>query len=159
VVSGLRRHCDLLLLAYPASYRHRRGPEIRETLLDVSRPGAAWPPLGESVAVVGAGVRRRVGLAADQPLGDLAELVAGWYLLLAVALAGSALLMGEWAPWVDGRLRPPFGFGPFATDGVPVYALAVLAWSARRRGLAPATATAAFVVAAAMVVVEHQVSF
>ena len=162
MVSPLRRHCDLLLRAYPASYRHRRGPEIRETLLDVSQPGAAWPPLGESVAIVGAGVRRRVGLAADQPLGELAELVAGWYLLLAVTLAGSALLLGEWAPWVHGRLRPPYGFGPFATDGVPVYALAVLAglaWSLRQRGLARATASAAFIVATAMVVMEHHVSF
>jgi len=157
-VSALERHCELLLRAYPAPYRRRRGAEIRDTLVELSAPGAHWPPRREAVAVVAAGLRRRAGLAADQPAGAAAELVAGWYLPLAVALAASALVLGEWAPWAATPLRAPFGFGPFATDGVPVYGftiLAGLAWWAGRTGLARMSATAAVVAASAMVVFEH----
>jgi hypothetical protein len=160
-MSHLERHCSWVVLAYPVSYRRARGGEIRDTLVEVSRPGSAWPPAAEMAAVVAAGLRRRAGLAVDQPVGSLAGFVAGWYLTIAVAMAASAVLMGEWAPWAP-PLRSPFGFGPFATDGMPVYAAVLFAGAASwagREAAARVLAVVAIGLAGVMVVFEHEVSF
>jgi hypothetical protein len=58
-VTPLERRCRLLLRAYPAWYRRRRGGEMLGTLLEASPPGRRWPSVRDTRALVIGGLRVR----------------------------------------------------------------------------------------------------
>ena len=55
----LERRCRLLLLAYPAWYRRRRGEEMLGTLLAATAPGVRWPSFGDARTLITGGLRVR----------------------------------------------------------------------------------------------------
>ncbi len=162
-MSDLRRNCERVLRAYPARYRRDRGEEILETLVDVTPPGRRYPPGAEVVALVGQGLRQRVGLAPAQPAGQLVDVFAGPILAMAGVLVLAAMVFGEWDPWfrldpLFSRTPPPWGFGPFFTDGVPLYLIvagAAAAWALGRRRAARWLAASSWCVTAVIVVFGH----
>jgi hypothetical protein len=58
-VTRLERRCRLLLLAYPAWYRRRRGEEMLGTLLAATAPGVRWPSFGDARTLLTGGLRVR----------------------------------------------------------------------------------------------------
>ncbi|HEY1820579.1 MAG TPA: PadR family transcriptional regulator [Trebonia sp.] len=58
-VTRLERCCRLLLLAYPAWYRRRRGEEMLGTLLAATAPGVRWPCFGDARTLITGGLRVR----------------------------------------------------------------------------------------------------
>ena len=58
-VTRLERHWRLLLLAYPAWYRRRRGEEMLGTLLAATAPGVRWPSFGDARTLITGGLRVR----------------------------------------------------------------------------------------------------
>jgi hypothetical protein len=61
-MTGLERHCRLLLRAYPAAYRQERGEEIIGTLLEATPSGRSWPPARDVRSLVAGGLRARAAL-------------------------------------------------------------------------------------------------
>jgi hypothetical protein len=57
--NALERRCRLLLRAYPAGYRHRRGEEILGTVLERVPADASWPPPREAGGLILGGMRAR----------------------------------------------------------------------------------------------------
>ena len=58
-MTPLERRCRWLLRAYPAWYRHRRGGEMLDTLLEASPPSRNWPSFRDARALVLGGLRVR----------------------------------------------------------------------------------------------------
>jgi hypothetical protein len=58
-VTPLERRCRWLLGAYPAWYRHRRGGEMLDTLLEASPPSRNWPSFRDARALILGGLRVR----------------------------------------------------------------------------------------------------
>jgi hypothetical protein len=58
-VTPLERRCHWLLRAYSAWYRHRRGGEMLDTLLEASPPSRNWPSFHDARALVLGGLRVR----------------------------------------------------------------------------------------------------
>jgi hypothetical protein len=88
--STLERRYRRLLVAYPPAYRSARGDEILGTLLDLAPPGRRWPDVGDTMDVVGAGLRRRLGTASLPGLDGGLALAAPVALALAAGIAGFA---------------------------------------------------------------------
>jgi hypothetical protein len=108
------------------------------------------------LAVLAEGSRRRAGLGLDQPAGAMAATLAGWFLAMAAVLAGGAMLFGEWFAWLPSGWAGGT-FGPFTTDGAPVYLavlLAAAAWGIGQRRAAQVLVVTALVLALAMLAVE-----
>jgi hypothetical protein len=53
-MSRLERRCELLLRAYPATYRKARGEEIIGTLLEATPPERSWPLLRDIRGLISA---------------------------------------------------------------------------------------------------------
>ena len=53
-----------LLQACPAAYRLERGEEILSTLLETAQPGQSRPTAGDTLDLLTAGLRQRLGLPA-----------------------------------------------------------------------------------------------
>jgi len=62
VTTTLERRYRRLLLAYPDAYRRKRGDELLDTLMELSRPGQRWPARRQASALLLAGVRVRAGI-------------------------------------------------------------------------------------------------
>ena len=58
-MTRLERRCRLLLLAYPAWYRRKRGEEMLGTLLAATAPGVRWPSFGDARTLITASLRVR----------------------------------------------------------------------------------------------------
>lgn len=87
----LARRYRLLLLAYPAGYRERRGDELLGTLLDDASPGQRWPGGREAASIAVQGLRARIDAAWRRTPGAMWSegLQIGALLLLGYA-AGTA---------------------------------------------------------------------
>jgi hypothetical protein len=98
-----------LLLAYPRTYRHERGAEIRTTLeASQTQPGWRPPALREAASLLVGGLRTRARLAASGSAGGL------WHsglrlgaLLVLLGQATTALGM-QWDELVWGRSQHAF---------------------------------------------------
>ena len=147
----LERRFRLLLLAFPRSYRQRRGEEMVGTLMEAARPGQRWPSLGDAADLVGAGLQVRTGLAAQSPVGSVVGLAAPYGLAIAGGLATVCLLFGELqvpGVWRQGWQPNQFTGQRFETNAVPFYGLTLLAFvgmAVARAGLARVVALAACV--------------
>lgn len=62
MTATLERRYRRLLLAYPETYRRRRGDELLSTLMELSEPGQRWPAPRQARALLLAGVRVRAGI-------------------------------------------------------------------------------------------------
>ena len=90
-MSSLERRYRLLLRAYPAAYRRRRGDELLATLLEAAAPGQHYPTLCETLGLLGGGLSARAGVAGGcTPWGLWAEGLRLGALLLLVSLTGDA---------------------------------------------------------------------
>jgi hypothetical protein len=131
-MTALERRVRRLLTVYPPTYRSARGDEILDTIVEASSPEQTWPHWREVTSAVRHGLALRFlawsrsgtgrGLAAAAP-GGLA--VAG-------AIALVATMFGELPIWGrdPGLNANQFGYGPFETDGVFMYAPVLLALTA-----------------------------
>lgn len=132
-MTRLERTYRLLLLAYPRGYREQRGEELVATLMDASAPGRQWPGVADAADLVAHGLQARAGARAFTGRGQVLAAAGPIGLGLAAGLSTILLLFGElktpglWRPGVPNGL---FGFGPFETTGVVVYAGCLLAVSA-----------------------------
>lgn len=157
------RYGRLLQIAYPRSYRDRRGEELLGTLMDAAGPGRRWPSAADVADLLGHGLRARTGLTADRAVGRTVALAAPCGAALAAGLSVIAIVCGE-IPTKAGSSAPngqlaygQYGFGPFETTGILVYGLALLAFACvTLRALRPARALAALAVVAAAA--THEVS-
>ena len=75
-MTPLKRHCRLLLGAYPAWYRRDRAGEMLGTLLEASPPGRRWPSFRDARALVIGGFR-----------------VRGWVWLLSMLWVGAGAVL------------------------------------------------------------------
>ena len=129
------------LLVYPRVYRAQRGDEIVGLLLDTARVGQQRPAVRDVVDVIrhGLAMRLAAGPALTRPetIASAAPLASA----VAAGLAVVALIFGElplYGP--DPGYRPnEFMYGAFASVGVYLYPLVILAGVARLAGLARAS--------------------
>lgn len=91
---SLERHYRRLLLAYPRSYRERRGDEIIATLLEDARPGQRRPDRHEIADLLSGGLRERLGLHDTGGFMAGAALVSPVCLTVAAAYAVAFWLLG-----------------------------------------------------------------
>jgi len=131
-MSTFERHCQLLLRAYPATYRQARGEEIIGTLLEATPPGRSWPLPRDVRCLIAGGFRAR----AAQPrqfttAGNLrAAVLAGIAAYLAFSAAVSAsVYLSVWA--VNWQPEALSGW-QFAAITLPLVPSAVI-WLSRRR--------------------------
>lgn len=87
----LERAYRRLLLAYPGRYRHRHGPEIVTTLLELADPGQRRPARADAWHLIASGLRQRFRLPSGQP----AAWVAAVLITLITGAFGAAA--GSWA--------------------------------------------------------------
>ncbi|MFF0467626.1 hypothetical protein ACFYPX_09410 [Micromonospora zamorensis] len=140
---SLERRYRRLLHAYPLGYRRARGAEIVGTYLDLAEPGRRWPSPADAADVVAGGVRERLRAA------GAADLIPGVRLAATLAFTTATALAGIWtaAETIAGQVpRVVPTFGPFATTGIVVwavwllaavvYSLAPLRWTRMAIGLA-----------------------
>ncbi len=129
-MSAAERRCRRLLLAYPASYRLKRGDEIVATMLDATPPGR-MPSLTDQFDVLAGGLRRRLGAP------EIAGLDSGLRRAAPVALALAAGI-SAFAWW---RIEPvTSGVGPvllgafrtLAPIGYAAWLVATLGWAMLR---------------------------
>ncbi len=91
----LARRYRLLLRAYPAGYRARRGDELVGTLLDAAPPGRTWPSVADVVDLAHWGARERLRRPLAAGAHEGLRLAAPYALGLAGTLALFALLVIE----------------------------------------------------------------
>jgi hypothetical protein len=100
-MSTLERHCRILLLAYPASYRRERGEEILGTLLETTPKERTWPAPRDIRALVVSGLRARGAQNCALTTGASFRLAAVFgvaiYLSFYVNTAGYGLLFPKWS--------------------------------------------------------------
>jgi hypothetical protein len=89
-----------LLVAYPQSYRERRGEEIIATLMDDAQPGQSHPDRREILDLVLGGLRERLGLNEPEGLAAGAALVSPVCLAIAVGYAAYFPILGLTEPVV-----------------------------------------------------------
>jgi hypothetical protein len=163
----LARRCKRLVRVYPASYGQQRRREIVDTLMELSPDGSTFPPLGETLAVLRHGLRRRFGVATDQPLGAGIASLADQLLWFAAVLAAAGLIFAELAPWaplrgfvLGGRVFKDraWGFGPFFSLAAPIEITvisAAIACSLGWRRVTKLLVCGSFALTLAMVIVER----
>jgi hypothetical protein len=95
---SLERQYRRLLLAYPRSYRERRGEEIVATLLDDAEPGRTRPDGRAAFDLVIGGLRERLGLHDRDGFAAGAALVGPLALAFAVANAMTFPMLGLGGP-------------------------------------------------------------
>ena len=89
----LARRYQRWLLAYPRTYRQKRGPEILATLLDAADPGRSRPAAREAALLLRHGLGRRLA-----EFGRRAFVIAAF----AAVLGGlSGIALGSWLAWRD----------------------------------------------------------
>ena len=124
---SLERQYRRLLLAYPRSYRERRGEEIVATLLDDAEPGRTRPDGRAVLDLVVGGLRERFGLHDRDGFAAGAALVGPVALAITVANAVAFPVQGLGGA-AGGRHGPGVGVRARGPVGAPVVG------SARRRG-------------------------
>ena len=125
--SPLERHAQLLLRAYPAQYRAKRGGEILDTLLAATPDGRGWPTLRDSVSLVTGGLRARADLNRRVPLGTaLRQATIIGVSLFCAHRAGDSLQDLAQMPQRHFSLLPP------VVDVVLLILVALLAWTGSR---------------------------
>ncbi len=77
-----------VMLAYPRSYRARRGDELLDTLLEFAAPDQRWPTLREVASILVEGVRERIGAARRRP--SRMVWIQGLQIMVVLLLAGAA---------------------------------------------------------------------
>jgi hypothetical protein len=153
-MSGLERHCRLLLHVYPAAYRSERGDEIIGTLLETTPAGRAWPVPRDIRGLITGGLRaratlnRRATTAANLRLAVLVGLVAYFASAVATTLTALASAAERGVLDLSGPYTFPFGWRMLLP--LPLIAVTlVLAWMGCRRAIVLAGALPA---AAAVVI-------
>lgn len=130
-VAGLeRRYARLIRIAYPRGYRGHRGAELLGTLMDAAEPDRQWPAARDVLDLARHGLRIRTGLTADAASARTLGLAAPFGVALAAGLSVIALTYGELpVHHVSSATfaNKQYGFGPFETTGVVVYACVLLA--------------------------------
>lgn len=80
----------LALAAYPARYRALYGQELAGTAADAAQQGGRWAMRSEAGALAGHGLRLRLRIGPDRPLGQM----LAWAAPLAVAVDAAVRLAG-----------------------------------------------------------------
>ncbi len=83
----LERQVRLVLYAYPAGYRIRRGDEIVATLLDSAQPGQRLPHPADAADLIWAGLRERLNMAGPA-ISAGAAVAAPFALAVAAGVSG-----------------------------------------------------------------------
>jgi hypothetical protein len=78
----------LALRAYPAHYRSLHGEELAATATDAAQGGGRWATLSEAGALAAHGLRLRLRIGPDRPLGQ----ILAWAAPLAVAVDAAVRL-------------------------------------------------------------------
>jgi hypothetical protein len=157
-MSTLERRCWLLLTAYPAEYRRKRGEEILGTLLETTPQHRSWPLARDVVALIIGGLRaraaanRRLSTAADIRLGLLLGVVT---LLSACATAFLMEFVTSSAVFATARDTAASGWRQLMV-GLLTAAAVTCAWRGRRRLLAACAPAAA---AAVIWLLIHQPTY
>ena len=128
-MTTLERHCQLLLLAYPAAYREVRGDEIVGTLLEVTPPERSWPWPRDSRGLILGGLRaratfnRRLTTGANLRTALLAG-IAGYLAYNAVA-SGTVYVLARIG--FDGHaVSAPFGWPILLASALVLLAVALV---------------------------------
>jgi hypothetical protein len=148
----------LALRAYPAHYRALHGEELAATAADAAQGDGRWAALSEAGALAGHGLRLRLRIGPDRPLGQM----LAWAAPLAVAvdaavrLAGVVTLLRMLHPILSwDQLQQQFALDP-TIAGAALSLLALLALSSGRRQCARLLSLAACATAAvAAVLIER----
>jgi hypothetical protein len=135
-VSPLERRYRRWLRAYPADYRAQRGDEIIGLLLDTSRVGQQRADVRDiaDIARHGFGMRLAAGPRIMRP--ETVATAAPVASAVAAGLALVALVFGELPLYgADPGFQPnQFMYGAFASRGIYLYPLVILAGLARLAG-------------------------
>jgi hypothetical protein len=132
-VNRLERRFRLLLLAYPADYRHVRGEEIIGTLLEATPEGRSWPLPRDARALIMGGLHARAALNRSR--------TAPANLRIAVLVGVTAYLCLDLGTFVRDLVRagPPHAWPAILVPLAFVLVVAV-AWTSRWRLLVLAAA-------------------
>ncbi|QMU75098.1 hypothetical protein GXW83_04325 [Streptacidiphilus sp. PB12-B1b] len=148
----------LALRVYPAHYRSMHGDELAATATDAAQGGGRWATLSEAGALAAHGLRLRLRIGPDRPLGQ----ILAWAAPLAVAvdaavrLANVVTILRMLHPLLSWNLlQRQFALEP-TIAGATLSLLALLALSFGLRQTARLLAVAACATAAvAAVLTEH----
>ncbi|QMU73393.1 hypothetical protein [Streptacidiphilus sp. P02-A3a] len=126
----------LALRLYPAHYRSLHGAELAATATDAAQGGGRWAMLSEAGALAAHGLRLRLRIGPDRPLGQ----ILAWAAPLAVAvdaavrLAGVVTLLRVLHPLLSWNLlQRQFALEPtIAGAALPLLALLALSFGLRQ---------------------------
>ncbi|MDQ1701761.1 MAG: hypothetical protein QOF57_1013 [Frankiaceae bacterium] len=137
-MSALERRYRRWMHVYPRDYRAERGDEIVGLLLDTSRAGQKRADLRDIANVISHGLEMRLAAGPALTRPETIAIAAPLASAVAAGLAVVALVFGELPLYgADPGFRPnQFMFGPFASLGIYIYPLVILAGLARLGGLA-----------------------
>lgn len=142
-MTTLERRCRLLLLAYPAEYRHERGEEILGTLLEATPGGRSWPRVRDVRSLVTGGLRARAALNQQQTTAAnlrTAALVGATAYLAFTAVSDLGFVASALA---TPPALPRIAIWPLLPAGALVLAAVAMVWVSNRRALVLAGAVAA----------------
>lgn len=155
---GSEKAMALALRAYPAGYRASYGDELAATAADAAHGRGRWATLAEAGALAAHGLRLRLRIGPDRPLGRLLAWAAPLAVAVDAAVRLSRVLMVLRAlhPMLSWRQLQTLFAVDQALAGVALSLLALLALSFGHRQSARLLSVAACAVAAVAALLSEQ---